>query len=48
MKKIVLFIAVLFSALSAKAYEWENVSLSAGAEVVSDYTDEQTESSTSA
>jgi hypothetical protein len=37
MKKFVLFIAVLFSALSAKAYEWENVSLSVGAEVVSDY-----------
>lgn len=37
MKKIVLFIAVLFSALSVKAYDWENVSLSAGTEIVTDY-----------
>ena len=37
MKKIVLFIAVLFSALSVKAYEWEKVSLSGGVDVFSEY-----------
>jgi len=43
MKKIVLFIAVLLSALSANAYTWENIhsegdlSLNAGVEVVTNY-----------
>lgn len=37
MKKIVLFIAVLFSALSVKAYDWEKVSLSSGVDVFSEY-----------
>ena len=37
MKRIVLFIAVLFSALSVKAYDWEKVSLSAGTEIFTDY-----------
>ena len=37
MKKIVLFIAVLFSALSVKAYDWEKVSLSGGVDVFSEY-----------
>lgn len=37
MKKIVLFIAVLFSALTANAYDWEKVSLSGGVDVFSEY-----------
>lgn len=37
MKKIVLFIAVLFSALSVKAYDWEKVSLSGGVETFTEY-----------
>lgn len=37
MKKIVLFIAVLFSALSVNAYDWEKVSLSGGVDVFSEY-----------
>ena len=37
MKKIVLFIAVLFSALTVNAYDWEKVSLSVGTEIFTDY-----------
>lgn len=37
MKKLLLLIAILFSALTVKAYDWENVSLSGGVDVFSEY-----------
>lgn len=37
MKKLLLLIAILFSTLTVKAYDWEHVSLSTGAELFTEY-----------